>query len=229
MKVIVIATLKKWNIKNFYKLQDSCKNYKLHLITQPQDLTLQNLHKINPKYIFFPHWSEKIESEIYKNFSCVVFHMSDLPYGRGGSPLQNLIIMGIKHTKISALKVNDILDGGDIYLKSKLDISKGSAKEIYKKASKIIFFHMIPYILKNNPKPKKQVGDVEIFKRRKREESNILTINNKNLDSIYDFIRMLDAPTYPRAFIELGNFKIEFYKAKRNRKTISGGFKIYEK
>ncbi len=25
-------------------------------------------------------------------FECVCFHMTDVPYGRGGSPLQNLII-----------------------------------------------------------------------------------------------------------------------------------------
>lgn len=229
MKAIVIVTQKKWNIKNFYKLQNIFKNYNLCLITELQNLTLQNLQKINPKYIFFPHWSYKIQPEIYNNFSCIVFHMSDLPYGRGGSPLQNLITRGIKHTKISALEVNDVLDGGDIYLKSDLDISKGSAKKIYKKASKIIFFDMISYIVKNNPTPTSQVGKIEIFKRRKREESNIITLTNKNLNSIYDFIRMLDAPTYPRAFIELDNFKIEFSNAKKNKKTISGRFKIYEK
>ncbi|PZT48796.1 methionyl-tRNA formyltransferase [Helicobacter valdiviensis] len=229
MKAIVIVTQKKWNIKNFYKLQNIFKNYNLCLITEQQNLTLQNLQKINPKYIFFPHWSYKIQPEIYNNFSCIVFHMSDLPYGRGGSPLQNLITRGIKHTKISALEVNDVLDGGDIYLKSDLDISKGSAKKIYKKASKIIFFDMISYIVKNNPTPTSQVGKIEIFKRRKREESNIITLTNKNLNSIYDFIRMLDAPTYPRAFIELDNFKIEFSNAKKNKKTISGRFKIYEK
>lgn len=229
MKAIVIVTQKKWNIKNFYKLQNIFKNYNLCLITELQNLTLQNLQKINPKYIFFPHWSYKIQPEIYNNFSCIVFHMGDLPYGRGGSPLQNLITRGIKHTKISALEVNDVLDGGDIYLKSDLDISKGSAKKNYKKASKIIFFDMISYIVKNNPTPTSQVGKIEIFKRRKREESNIITLTNKNLNSIYDFIRMLDAPTYPRAFIELDNFKIEFSNAKKNKKTISGRFKIYEK
>ncbi|HEE8995621.1 TPA: hypothetical protein R2H68_001640, partial [Campylobacter jejuni] len=96
--------------------------------------------KINPKYIFFPHWSFIIPDEIYQNYECIVFHMSDLPFGRGGSPLQNLILQNIKKTKISALKVCKDLDAGDIYLKCKLDISKHSAQKIYKKASKIIFF-----------------------------------------------------------------------------------------
>ena len=29
--------------------------------------------------------------EIHENYKCIIFHMTDLPFGRGGSPLQNLI------------------------------------------------------------------------------------------------------------------------------------------
>ncbi len=49
------------------------------------------------------------------NFNCVVFHMTDLPFGRGGSPLQNLISRGIYKTKISAIKVVKEIDAGPIY------------------------------------------------------------------------------------------------------------------
>jgi len=43
--------------------------------------------------------------------------MTDLPFGRGGSPLQNLIERGIKKTKISAIKVDGGIDTGDIFFK----------------------------------------------------------------------------------------------------------------
>ena len=43
--------------------------------------------------------------------------MTDLPYGRGGSPLQNLIINGHKETMMSALRCVQELDAGPIYLK----------------------------------------------------------------------------------------------------------------
>ena len=33
------------------------------------------------------------------------------------------------------------------------------------------------------------------------------------MDALYDHIRMLDAPSYPPAFIERGNFRIEFSSA----------------
>ncbi len=69
--------------------------------------------------------------------------MTDLPYGRGGSPLQNLILNKIYTTKISAIKVTKELDEGDIYLKEDFNISKGSAKRFYENASNLIFKKLI--------------------------------------------------------------------------------------
>ena len=59
--------------------------------------------------------------------------MTDLPFGRGGSPLQNLITRGISKTKISALRCNEEIDAGPIYLKRPLSLH-GSAEEIYQLA-----------------------------------------------------------------------------------------------
>ena len=46
------------------------------------------------------------------------------------------------------------------------------------------------------------------FKRRKPEQSELPA--DGRLEALYDHIRMLDAPSYPPAFIERGNFRIEF-------------------
>ena len=51
--------------------------------------------------------------------------MTDLPFGRGGSPLQNLIIRGIYDTKISAIKANKEIEAGDIYCQHNLNIKNG--------------------------------------------------------------------------------------------------------
>lgn len=223
---IVIAALKKWNLKNFKKLQTIYPHLNFILIKDKEKLTLSLIQSINPRFIFFPHWSYRIPQDIYQNYECVVFHMTDLPFGRGGSPLQNLVLRGIKKTKISALKVCEILDGGDIYLKKSLNISKGSAKKIYKKSSKIIFFKMIPYIFEKQPNPKPQSGEITIFERRTQEQSNLNHLRNHNLTQLYDFIRMLDAPTYPKAFLDCDGFRIEFDNVRNKRKHLVGRFKI---
>ena len=224
---IIIATIKEWNIENYFKLKEKfSKRYDFHLITSNEELTVSTIEKINPKYIFFLHWSWIIPKSIYENFECVVFHMTDLPFGRGGSPLQNLLINGIYQTKISAIKVSEILDAGDIYLKEDLDISTGSAREIFTKASQLTIEKMIPQFLNSTLIPKKQYGKVVTFKRRKPSQSNLLNLDNISISKLYDFIRMLDAEGYPKAFIELDKYKIELSNVQKENKTLNGNFKV---
>jgi len=229
MDNILIATIKEWNIDNYFKLKKVYKDkYNFRLITNKDELTIEYLDKLNPKYIFFPHWSWIIPKEIYNNFDCIVFHMTDLPYGRGGSPLQNLIIREIYDTKISALKVDDGLDTGDIYLKENFNISVGSAEENFIKLSDIVFKKMIPNILKQEITPQKQKGTIVEFTRKKPDESNIKTLEIDSLFKLYDVIRMLDADGYPKAFFNLNNLKIEFSEVHLKNKKLVGRFEVIE-
>ena len=205
----IILSEKSWNQDLIKKL--SKKNNKINwvIINKRLDFNLTNLESISPAKIFIPHWSYIISDEIFEKFHCIVFHMTDLPYGRGGSPLQNLIVLGKEKTKISALKVVNELDAGPIYLKKDLTLH-GTAKEIFIRANSIIEF-MIIEIIDKDLEPKQQKGDVFYFKRRKPKDSNIWDL--QDLKSIYDYIRMLDADGYPSAFIENEFFKFEFFNA----------------
>jgi len=226
MQNIIIATIKEWNISNYFKLKNSNDSYKFYLITNKDELTVEYINGLNPKYIFFPHWSWIIPRDIYNNFDCIVFHMTDLPYGRGGSPFQNLIMREVYDTKISALKVDDGIDTGDIYLKEDFNISIGSAEENFIKLSSMIFNKMIPKFLNKRLIPKKQTGDVVNFKRKTPEESNMKLLENKSINKIYDFIRMLDAEGYPKAYIELDNIKIEFSEITMKSDKLTGRFEV---
>lgn len=84
------------------------------LISDPAALTAAKLAPIQPRFVFFPHWSHRIDPSVHERFECVIFHMTDLPFGRGGSPLQNLIARGIYETKITALRCVEELDAGPV-------------------------------------------------------------------------------------------------------------------
>lgn len=208
---IVICTIKSWNIEKAKQFKKKFKGiYKVTIITNKDEVKIENLHRLKPNYIFFPHWSYIIPKEVFETYPCIVFHMTDLPFGRGGSPLQNLIVRGKKQTKISAIHVEKSIDSGAIYLKEHLDLN-GSATEIFKRAAKIIFDKMIPYILENNPIPIKQEESIVEFKRRTPEESELL--ESFSIETIYNYIRMLDAEGYPPAFLPFGNKKLLFTDA----------------
>lgn len=201
----LVATIKPWNIKVFNEVIKHYKG-KWHLITEPAEITVDKIKSISPKYIFFPHWSSIVPREILDIATCVCFHETDLPYGRGGSPLQNLITHGHKETFVSALKMSEELDAGPIYLKKPLSL-EGLAEEIFIRTANIVA-EIIKTIVTENPKPKEQVGKSTLFQRRKPSQSKIPTEKNTLID-IFDHIRMLDAESYPKAFLESDGFRYE--------------------
>lgn len=218
---IVIASSRIFSQKLIKEIQNRLNEEVIYL-NDKKFLNVENLSSINPKYIFFPHWSYIIPKEIHQNFQCVIFHMTDLPFGRGGSPLQNLIVRGIYETQLSAIRCVSTLDGGDIYLKRPLSLW-GSAEEIFLRAAELIK-EMIIEIVRQNPVPIPQQGEPVIFKRRVPSESNMATLNN--LKQVFDYIRMLDAEGYPAAFLETDYLRLEFNRASLKGDNILADVKI---
>ncbi|MDC6387802.1 methionyl-tRNA formyltransferase [Maribacter sp. PR1] len=211
MSSFLFLSEKDWHAGLFYSLASKFPTHRWHLINKKEKLLVDTLKEINPDKIFIPHWSYMIPDYIFDNYECIVFHMTDLPFGRGGSPLQNLIVRGYLSTKISALKVQKGIDSGPIYLKKNLSL-EGTAKDIFLRASKVIG-HMISQIIENNIKPNNQEGEILEFKRRKPHQSDISKLSC--LNKVYDYIRMLDCEGYPPAYIETEALKLEFYEVER--------------
>jgi len=217
----IIACSRPW-CQTLAKNLENQTEQKFYLISENEKLKTDYLNEINPEYIFFPHWSHLISKDIYSKYKCVIFHMTDLPYGRGGSPLQNLIVRGHKETKISALKCVESVDAGPVYFKESLSLL-GSAEEIYLRSAKQVE-QMIVRIIKEKPEPIKQTGRVTTFKRRKPEQGD--WSKSDSLDEVFDYIRMLDAEGYPPAYIKIGKYKIEFTRASQKTDSIIADAKI---
>jgi methionyl-tRNA formyltransferase len=220
-KSFVVVGCKPWN-RSVFRNKISQYAGKWFFISNPKELTPTRLNKISPEYIFFLHWSWKVSRKIIEGYRCICFHMTDVPYGRGGSPLQNLIIRGKRKTKLTALRMTNALDAGPVYIKNWLSL-KGSAEEIYKRADNQSA-DLILKIIENQINPKPQKGRIVIFKRRKPEESEIRA--PQNIRKLYDFIRMLDAPSYPRAFIKYKGFVFEFSEPRLYHNEIFSRVKI---
>lgn len=224
-KNYLLLSEKRWHDALFHNISRSISG-NWYRINAKDDFTVEKINSVKPDKIFIPHWSYIIPSGIYENFDCIVFHMTDLPFGRGGSPLQNLIVRGFEETRITAFKVQKGIDTGDIYLKQKLSLN-GTAEEIFIRASEIIG-KMIVEIIANNIKPVPQQGEITVFQRRKPEASNIAEITD--VQKIVDHIRMLDAEGYPHAYVETDFFRLEFTKAiLNNDNTITANVRIIKK
>jgi methionyl-tRNA formyltransferase len=224
LKKYIVANIKAWHKKTFQLKQYSdFKDW--ILIESPDELSIERLSEIQPRYIFFPHWSWIVPDEIINNFECVCFHSSDVPFGRGGSPIQNLIIRGLTETKISALRMVKELDAGPVYLKKDLSLM-GCAQDIYEHSA-IIISDMMREIAQKEISPQQQTGKAVCFKRRTGND-NILPAEG-NLAHLYNHIRMLDADSYPSSFIDHGEFRIEFSKASLKEDMLEAVVRIKKK
>lgn len=207
MKIVIVSN-KDWH-RRYVDEVAARTGGEVVYIAGKSEVNYQNFASIQPDWVFFPHWSYMIPADVYENFRCVVFHMTDLPFGRGGSPLQNLIVRGYTDTKLSAIRCVGELDAGDIYLKRDLSLL-GSAEEIFLRAADLML-EMMAEIIQKDIVPVPQKGEAVIFKRRKPEDGDISGL--ESLPDVFNYIRMLDAEGYPRAFLNIGRLHIEFDRA----------------
>ena len=201
----IIASSKPWHIKEC-RSQNRLNTNEFFWVKNTEELDKALICHSDVRYIFFLHWNSVVPERISRQYECVCFHMTDVPYGRGGSPLQNLIIRGHMSSQLTALRMVNEIDAGPVYAKLPLTLD-GRAVDIYKRAG-LLSYQLIEWIISEEPKPAPQEGTVTNFKRRTPDQSRV-PMRGEVLD-LYNFIRMLDAPTYPHAFMEYGDYRLEF-------------------
>lgn len=208
--VYVVAGCKPWHRGLFDRRLRSLPGT-WHFVGTREELTVEFVAGLRPRYLFFLHWSWLVPEAILELAECVCFHMTDVPYGRGGSPLQNLISRGHRETRLTALRMTSELDAGPVYLKAPLSL-EGGAEEIFLRASELSA-DLVATIVRLRPEPQPQVGEPVVFRRRRPEESRVPP--GLDLGALHDHIRMLDADGYPRAFIEQDGYRYEFSRVAR--------------
>jgi len=192
------------------------------IITKKEDLknaieTHKNINKI-----FFLHWNYIVPSSIYNNYECINLHTGNLPEDRGGSPIQNQILLGKSASKVNALRMSDDgIDSGPIYCSEQITL-QGTIFDIFNSIAKN-GLKLICRIIDEDLKPTPQVFNNEIIFKRNKDNTIDFT---KSIESIYDKIRMLDSDDYPTAYLNIGDYKLEFSRAKFNGKEIISDVKI---
>ena len=116
------------------------------------------------RYVFFVHWSSFVVPAITDAYECVNFHCTALPYGRGGHPIENLILRGATETVLTAYRMTEELDAGPIYAVSPPVSLAGSKEAILRRFVEPVA-DLMRYIIETEPLPRPQVGAVERFHR----------------------------------------------------------------
>jgi methionyl-tRNA formyltransferase len=207
MTNVILCGYRDWAKKIFEAVNLNLKVNVIDIISSQEEY-LQKVDSFSGDIdlILFIGWSWIIPKETTENFLCLGIHPSDLPFYRGGSPLQHQIINGVEKTKVSLMTLSSIkLDAGEIWIQEDLDLS---GKNMYEVFNNIVIssIKMLNNFFDNYPNILPHEQDISLgsyFKRRNSNQSKLTVeqFQNMNLKEMYNFIRCLTDP-YPNAYLE---------------------------
>ena len=156
---------------------------------------------------------EKKFNKLNLNKYNLVVHESDLPKGKGWSPLTWQVIEGKRNIPITLFEANSLIDSGDIY--EKINI-KTSGYELIDElrflqveaTTKLILNFIEKY---PNIKGEKQKGKESFYRKRTKNSSELNIL--ESIKDQFNLLRVCDNERYPAFFI-IDNVKylIKIYK-----------------
>ena len=156
--------------------------------------------------ILFLLGCEKKFNNLHLNKNNLVIHESDLPRGKGWSPLTWQILEGKNTIPVTLSEATNEIDSGVIYSKKYIECNGGELLAELKELQAKTTEQLVIEFVENHPKNLGivQSGDVTYYSRRLPKDS-MLDIN-KTIFEQFNLLRVCDNKRYP-AFFYLNNQK----------------------
>ena len=146
------------------------------------------------------------------NFNIVV-HASNLPKGRGFSPLVWQILEGQSHIPLTMIIMNEEADAGEILMKKNLVFNGTELNDELRQKLALTIIDMCTELANQKVAPSriKQEGKPSWYRKRTSEDSKIDP--NLTIAEQFNLLRVVDNERYP-AFFELGGqrYILKVYK-----------------
>ncbi len=194
-----------------------------HGITVYQPNTLRDgkaeeiLREIAPDAIVVVAYGKILPKEILNipKYGCVNGHASLLPKYRGASPIQWCIVCGESRTGVTAMKMDEGMDTGDILKTVKTEIgTEETAEELFDRLSVItaeLLVNTLSDLEKGNITPQKQDGEKASYAPIIKKEMAQLNFENKTAKEIHNAVR--GYYSWPCAYFFLENKRVKVIKA----------------
>jgi UDP-2,4-diacetamido-2,4,6-trideoxy-beta-L-altropyranose hydrolase len=132
----------------------------------------------------------------------LVIHESDLPKGKGWSPLTWQILEGKKRIPITLFEAAEKIDSGIIYLQDWIEFDGGELVDELRQAQAKITIELCKRFIKNYPQicknAREQVGEGSFYPR--RFEMDSILDPSKSLEAQFNLLRVVDNQKYPAFF-----------------------------
>lgn len=130
----------------------------------------------------------------------LVVHASDLPKGRGFSPLVWQILEGVNEIPVTMILMAEEVDAGDIVMQRQLKFQGHELnKEMRAKLGQSIVEMCVDFVKIPTPPARRiQAGAPSWYRRRHPQDSRIDPL--KTIDSQFELFRVVDNDSYPAFF-----------------------------
>ncbi|MFT4848994.1 MAG: methionyl-tRNA formyltransferase [Parvicella sp.] len=154
---------------------------------------------------------ERIFKRLDLNRFNLVVHESDLPKGKGWSPVSWQILEGRKKIPITLFEAARSVDSGVIYLKEYIYLDGTELLSKIKQMQGIATQNIILKFLEQMPVGLEQEGDSTFYPRRTDKDSELDI--SKSLDDQFNLLRICDNERYPAFFRKNGiQYILKIYK-----------------
>ncbi len=201
MKIQILISKNSWANKYSNVLKKRLKKYSNNILIVNHHTNLRKNYDINVIFSYFRILTKKYLDRSKFN---LVPHESDLPKGKGMSPLTWQLLKKRETIVFSLIEATNKMDAGKIYYKKKVkfkkDILFSEIKLIQFNQNLELIERFISFLKKNKTSPKSnfQSGKSTYFKLRIKKDSKIDI--NKSLKSQFNLLRLCDFENYPSFF-----------------------------
>ncbi len=206
---ILVDNPKSWYLPYALKLQKLLADFghKVSLVHTVEDVLVGDC-------VFFLSCEQIIKSDVRKrNKYNIVVHSSDLPLGKGWSPLTWQILEGKDQVTNTLFEAVDKVDAGVIYAQNKMVFSGDELlPELHEKQGNGINELVIGFVERlPNVIGQEQKGEETFFPRRRPTDSQLDP--HKSIAEQFNLLRVVDNELYPAYIDWMGNrYLIKIYK-----------------
>ena len=149
---------------------------------------------------------EKLFKHLNLNKHNLVVHESDLPKGKGWSPLTWQVLEGKNEIPVTLIEATEHIDAGDIYGKEIIVLEGTELIDELREKQGEATIKLLRNFVENYPNitPKKQEGKESFYLRRTIENSQLDI--RKSISEQFNLLRVCDNERYP-AWFELNGVK----------------------
>lgn len=183
-----------WNYSENFKKDLENKKHKVNICTNENEL-------INADISAFISCVNIVSSKgLSKSNSNIVCHPSDLPSGKGHSPIAWEILNGANELTFTLFEAVEDVDDGPIYDKIKIELSGHELNSEIKKIQAETTFKMIREYIDSYPSVDsyQQQGKETFYKKRTPQDCQLDI--NKSIVEQFNLLRTVDNNNYPAYF-----------------------------